>query len=204
MSSSNLSKVSTTVAMATLVLTLASLMWLPVQRAAADDAATPIRVYYTADEARHKIFPEAVMFEPETHFIPRQVKLDLEGQLGRSFAEDSLEVHLAYDADDLVGYAVVSNEIGKYQPITFMVGVTVDFRVQGAAILVYRESRGAEVRRTRFLRQYRDKTSRDPIRINRDIINITGATLSVRALNFGVRKLLAITEHLYGYRAAFK
>jgi Na+-translocating ferredoxin:NAD+ oxidoreductase RnfG subunit len=190
--------------MATLVLTLAALMWLPVRWASADDAATPIRVYYTADEARHKIFPEAVRFELETHFIPRQAKLDLEGQLGRSFAEDSLKVYLAYDADNLAGYAVVSNEIGKYQPITFMVGVTVDFRVQGAAILIYRESRGAEVRRTRFLKQYRDKTSRDPIRINRDIVNITGATLSVRALNFGVRKLLAITEHLYGHRAAFK
>ncbi len=179
-------------------------MLLPVRRAAADDTSTPIRVYYTADEARQRIFPEAVRFEPETHTIPRQVKLDLEGQLGRLFAEDSLEVYLAYDADNLVGYAVISNEIGKYQPITFMVGVTADFRVQGAAILVYRESRGGEVRRARFLRQYRDKTSRDPIRINRDIVNISGATLSVRALNFGVRKLLAITEHLYGHRTAFK
>ena len=201
MSLRNLSTVLMTVAMTT-VMTLASLMWLPVRRAAADDAAMPIRVYYTADEARQKIFPEAVRFEPVTHFIPRQVKLDLEGQLGRPFAEDSLEVYLAYDADNLLGYAVISNEIGKYQPITFVVGVTADFHVQGAAILIYRESRGAEVRRARFLRQYRDKTSRDPIRINRDIVNITGATLSVRALNFGVRKLLAITEHLYGHPAA--
>ncbi len=190
-----------TVAMTT-VMTSASLMWLPVRRAAADDTSTPIRVYYTADEARQKIFPEAVRFEPETHTIPRQIKLDLERQLGRSFAEDSLEVYLAYDEDNLVGYAAISNEIGKYQPITFMVGITPDFQVESAAILIYRESRGGEVRRARFLRQYRDKTSRDPIRINQDIVNITGATLSVRALNFGVRKLLAITEHLYGHRAA--
>ncbi len=181
------------------------MMTLIVKPVAAQDQATPIRVYYTADEARHKIFPEAVKFEPETHIIPGQVKVDLEKQLGRSFAEDSLQVSLAYDeADNLAGYAVVSNEIGKYQPITFMVGVTADFRIQGAAILIYRESRGGEVRRARFLRQYRDKTSRDPIRINQDIVNITGATLSVRALNFGVRKLLAITQHLYGHRTAFK
>ena len=65
------------------------------------------------------------------------------------------------------------------------------------AILVYRESRGGEVRRQRFLRQYRGKDGRDPIRINRDIINITGATMSVRALNTGVRKSLSLLEETF-------
>lgn len=173
------------------------------EAATADEVATPIRIYHTAEEARGEIFPEAVEFATETRIIPSQAKVDLERHLGRPFAEDSLEVFLGYDeADELLGYAVLSDEIGKYQPITFMVGVSPDFRVRGAAILVYRESRGGEVRHSRFLRQYRNKTSRDPIRINRDIVNITGATLSVRALNFGVRKLLTITEYLYGHRAA--
>ena len=170
----------------------------------AEDPGTSIlHVYYTADEARHRIFPDAVEFERERRVIPGHVKANLERHLGRPFAEDSLDVFLGYDAErDLLGYAVLSDEIGKYQPITFMVGVTPDFRVQDAAVLVYRETRGAEVRHSRFLRQYRNKTSRDPIRINRDIVNITGATLSVRALNFGVRKLVTATEYLYGDRAA--
>ena len=118
--------------------------------------------------------------------------------LGRSFSGDSLVVDLAYDDEGkLLGYAVVSEEIGKFRPITFIVGVEPDFSVRGAGVLVYRESYGAEVRKKRFLRQYVGKTQSDPIRINRDIVNISGATMSVRALNFGVRKVLALTEHFY-------
>ena len=94
-------------------------------------------------------------------------------------------------------YAALTEEVGKYRPITFMVGVGTDLSIQEVAVLVYRESRGGEVRRTRFLRQYRGKDGEDPIRIDRDIINITGATLSVRALNYGVRKTLALTELIY-------
>ena len=181
----------------------ASCALLPVHADADGQETSTMHVYYTADEARLKIFPGAVSFERETQHIPGPAKAGLERHLGRPFAEDSLDIFLAYDAErDLLGYAVLSDEIGKYQPITFMVGVTPDFRVRDAAVLVYRETRGGEVRRSRFLRQYRNKTSRDPLRINRDIVNITGATLSVRALNFGVRKLVTITEHLYGDRAA--
>jgi hypothetical protein len=63
-------------------------------------------------------------------------------------------------------------------------------------ILVYRESRGGEVRHTRFLRQYRGKTDDDPVRTNRDILNVAGATLSVTALNHGVKRVLAVLSLL--------
>ena len=61
-------------------------------------------------------------------------------------------------------------------------------------MMVYRESRGGEVRRRRFLVQYEGKSLGSPIRINRDIIGVTGATLSVRAMNAGVKKTLGIIE----------
>ena len=157
-----------------------------------------VQVYLTPAEARTAIFPDAARFERDMRLIPPAARVELAHGVGRAIAEDSLEVWLAYNANgSLRGYTVITEEIGKYRPITFMVGVSPEFRVRGAAVLVYRESRGGEVRRSRFLRQYKGKSSRDPIRINRDIINITGATLSVRALNFGVRKLVTLTEYLY-------
>ena len=92
--------------------------------------------------------------------------------------------------------AWILEEIGKEMPIT--IGIVVqDNKIERVKILAYRESRGGQVRRSRFLRQYRGKDSDDSIRINQDIINITGATLSVRALNFGVRKTLALFELVY-------
>ena len=132
-----------------------------------------IQVYLTPDEARRRIFPEASAFERDMQVVPTSVKAELKQRVGREVVEeDSLDVWLAYDdSGSLLGYAIIAEQIGKYRPITFMVGIDRGFRVAGAAVLVYRESRGGVVRRSRFLRQYRDKSSRDPIRINRDIVN---------------------------------
>ena len=159
----------------------------------------PVQVYARPEQASAELFPDAAMIVPEVRSIEPDLRAAVTATLGRVFDDDSLRVYIAYDQSDLLlGRAVVSDEIGKYRPITFMVGLDVDFVVTGAAILVYRESRGGEVRRSRFLRQYRGKSSGDPIRINRDIVNITGATMSVRALNFGIRKIILLTEGLYG------
>jgi hypothetical protein len=105
---------------------------------------------------------------------------------------DTVVVYKPRNAEGtLLGYAVLGEEIGKYRPITFMVGTDTAFAVRDVEILVYRESRGGEVRRARFLRQYRGKTDDDAIRTSRDILNVAGATLSVTALNHGVKRILA-------------
>jgi Na+-translocating ferredoxin:NAD+ oxidoreductase RnfG subunit len=49
----------------------------------------------------------------------------------------------------------------------------------------------------RFNYQYEGKTVLDPIRINKDIINITGATMSVRSVSAGVKRSLVLVEEFY-------
>ncbi len=92
------------------------------------------------------------------------------------------------------GTAVVMNEIGKSEPITFMVGVDKDGKVADVALMVFRESRGGEVREPRFTRQFKGKKLKDPIRVNQDIMSYTGATLSSEAVARGVKKALALVE----------
>lgn len=157
-----------------------------------------IQVYSTEAEARARLFPGAAGFEHRVHAIDSTARAVLTKQLGHRVVDDSFAVYIARgDQGQLLGYAAVTEEVGKYRPITFMVGIDEALKIEDVAVLVYRESRGAEVRRSRFLRQYRGKSSGDPIRINRDIINITGATMSVRALNAGVRRTVALTELIY-------
>jgi hypothetical protein len=91
---------------------------------------------------------------------------------------------------------MIAEEVGKYRPITILVGTTPDLRVKDVEVLVYRESRGGEVRHGRFLRQYRGKSAEDPIRTHRDILNVAGATLSVNALNLGVKRVLLCLQTL--------
>lgn len=156
-------------------------------------------VLLTPDQALREIFPEAARTAVERKPLDAAARSALAKQLGRPVLEDAIDVTRVYDAAGaLRGYAVVAEEIGKYQPITFMVGATPQFAVRDVAVLVYRETRGGDVKRKRFLSQYRGKSARDPIDANRDIINISGATLSVRAMNTGVKRALAELAAAYG------
>lgn len=161
------------------------------------DPIGSVQVYLTPDEALAKVHPGSRL-ERQTVALSADLQKALDQRAGRPFAGDSVSVYIARDSTDSVtGYAVIGDQIGKYRPITYIVAADTAFRTTGVAILVYRESRGGEVRRKRFLRQYRGKDSGDPVRINRDIVNITGATMSVRALNAGVRASLLLFEELY-------
>ena len=164
-------------------------------RPAAGQESADAQVLLTQAEALLEVFPAGASYAVHD-FVPTAAeRARLEDALGRRLFEPRYPFLLVYDAAGrLQGYALVTDERGKYRPITFMVGITPDFRVMDAAVMIYRESRGGEVQRTRFLSQYRGKTARDPIQINRDIINISGATISVRSMNAGVRKTLQVAR----------
>lgn len=167
-------------------------------RAADPIPEMPVTVYQETREALAETFPTASRFDTEVRILTSAQRDQLAKSLGGPVADDTVTVHRAWRDTSLVGYGVVSEEIGKYRPFTFLVGTTTELEVARVTVLVYRESHGADIRRTRFLNQYRGKDLDDPIRQNRDIINIAGATLSVRALNFGVRKVLGFLDIFYG------
>jgi len=150
------------------------------------------QVYLTPQDAVAEIFDGLAGVDTVTAVLTGEELHALHEALGAAVPSDTVTVLAPRDASgDRLGYAVVAEEIGKFLPITFMVGTDPDLRVRDVEVLVYRESRGGEVRRKRFLRQYAGKTAEDPIRTNRDVLNVAGATLSVNALNHGVKRVLA-------------
>ncbi|MDP3940378.1 MAG: FMN-binding protein [Deltaproteobacteria bacterium] len=172
--------------------------------AVAPGAASDEEVYLTPEEAPGLLFPEATSINLERARLTPALREEIGKRIAPtrpSLWEPSVPVYLAKKEGSVVGYAVVVNEIGKHRPITFVVGVETDGRVRGVEIMVYRESVGSDVRAGRFLKQYRGKTLEAPLRAGRDITNISGATLSVRAVNRGTRKALALIEILYGTAA---
>ncbi len=75
----------------------------------------------------------------------------------------------------------ILEEIGKEEPITAGF-VVADGRVDHVRVLVYRESRGGEVREPAFVRQFRGAKLAKGDRLDREIDGIVGATLSVGAM----------------------
>ena len=77
--------------------------------------------------------------------------------------------------------AWILSEVGKERDIT--VGVVIKHnRIEKIKVLIFRESRGSEVRHGYFTRQFKSVQLSDNLELNKDIDGITGATLSVRAL----------------------
>jgi Na+-translocating ferredoxin:NAD+ oxidoreductase RnfG subunit len=93
------------------------------------------------------------------------------------------------------GWFFVDEVLGKHEFITYAVGLSPDGRVAGIEIMEYRESYGGEVRNAAWRAQFAGKGAADPLKLDADIRNITGATLSSRHITDGVRRLLATYEY---------
>jgi Na+-transporting NADH:ubiquinone oxidoreductase subunit C len=82
--------------------------------------------------------------------------------------------------------------IGKHELIAYALGIAADGAVRGVEILDYREPRGGEIRDPRWRAQFVGKRQGSTLRLEQDIQNISGATLSCRHVTDGVRRLLQL------------
>jgi len=75
----------------------------------------------------------------------------------------------------------ILDEVGKEKPITtgFVIN---NGQIELVKVLVFRESRGWEVRHDFFTDQYKQAKLNKDHRLNQSIDNVSGATLSVRAV----------------------
>jgi hypothetical protein len=154
-------------------------------------------VYLTEEEALKLMFPKSTRIKKELLRVPTDKKMTIEERIGWKFPEDSFDVYIGETGSQIDGYALIQNTIGKHKPMTYMVGVDHTGHVLNVELLVFREARGSEVRTKRFNVQYEGKTVLDPVRINKDIINISGATMSVRSMTAGIKRVLVLIDEFY-------
>ncbi len=154
-------------------------------------------VYLTEEEALKLMFPKSERIRKEIITLSPEKKSLIQERIGWKFPEESFEVYIGETGSTVDGYAMVQNTIGKHKPMTYMVGVDSKGQCTDVELLVFREARGSEVRTKRFNVQYEGKTVFDPIRINKDIINISGATMSVRSMSAGVKRVLVLIDEFY-------
>jgi hypothetical protein len=154
-------------------------------------------IYLTPEVAAKLMFPESDHIRSEVITLSPDQKTLNEERIGWHFPETIFEGFIGETNGKIDGWAFIQHTIGKHKPMTYMVGVDPSGEVINVEVLVYRESRGSEVRKKRFNYQYQGKTPYHPIRINRDIINISGATMSVRSMRAGVKRALVLVEELY-------
>ena len=165
-----------------------------VASAAAPAAA---EVYFDEAQALAVLFGQNATVRREQKMLDEATRAKLGRSSNLEFPESSYTLFIHDQAGQAGGYAVVMNEIGKSEPITFMVGMTPEGKVTDVVVMVFRENRGWEVKEKRFLNQFHGKSAKNSIRVNEDIINYTGATLSSKALARGVKRALLLLDTFY-------
>ncbi len=167
------------------------------QRYLSKDEMNHAEVFMTEEDAVKLTLPTSQRVRKEVIHLSQDKKDVIEQRIGWKFPEETFELYIGETGDKVDGYAMVHNTIGKHKHMTYMVGVDATGACSNVELLVFREARGSEVGRKRFNVQYEGKTVYDPIRINKDIINISGATMSVRSMSAGIKRVLVLIDEFY-------
>ncbi len=96
------------------------------------------------------------------------------------------------------GWFILDNAVGKHEFIDFALSLSAGGAVKDVEILTYRETYGGQVREPKWRAQFTGKTTAQPVKIDKDIKNISGATLSSVHMTDAIRRLL------YTYEIALK
>ena len=144
----------------------------------------PVAALVSATSAAHAVQYMSVAQAQKAAFPGAQF---VEVQAGR--------VWKAQAGGKVIGLLVFDRVIGKHLYIDYTVALDPGGRVRRVDILQYRESYGGEVRQASWLAQFVGKTSASALRVDGDIRNISGATLSSHHVTEGVKRILGLYGH---------
>ena len=145
--------------------------------------------YLTVDQAQRAIFPGKSLTPAPVKLTPTQHKA-IEQASGVRVLRDEQQVWRVSGG----GWFIVDEVVGKHEFITYAVGLNADGSVKRIEVMDYRETYGGEIRNENWRTQFVGKTSQSQLRLDKDIKNISGATLSCRHITDEVKRLLALYE----------
>lgn len=150
--------------------------------------------YFTVAEAQKLCFPQAERFEERRLVYKADAKKAIEKRAGSKLLLPVNRCWLALQGTNLLGVLVVDHVLGKHEIIDYAAAVAPDGKVRQIEVLEYRESHGYEIRSPKWREQFKGKDATAKLRLNEDIYNISGATISCRHVADGIKRILAAYE----------
>ena len=155
--------------------------------------STPIiahaKIYVSAEQAQKILFPTKTLSKnPIIITDDLQNKMRIASSIRHPFQGE----RIWKSADG--GWLVIDEVIGKHEMVTYAVALSPTGSILGIEILEYVESYGYEVAEPQWRKQFVGKTVNDPIKLNQDIQNIGGATLSCKHITDGVKRVTVLYD----------
>lgn len=150
--------------------------------------------YLTVEQAQKALFPNATEFKPRTTLLTEAQRSAIAKASDTRVRSAEVKLWEARTAQGLVGTIVIDEVFGKHEFITYAVALLPDGSVKQVEVLDYRETYGGQIRQDAWRQQFVGKTRSSSLQIDKDIQNISGATLSCVHVTDGVRRILATHE----------
>lgn len=155
--------------------------------------STPIfanaKIYLSVEQAQKILFPNKTLIKN-----PLIITSDLQERMRKtSSIRHPFQGERIWKATD-GSWLVIDEVVGKHEMITYAVALSPKGSILGIEILEYVESYGYEVANHEWRQQFVGKNASDPIKLNQDIQNIGGATLSCKHITDGVKRVAVLFD----------
>jgi electron transport complex protein RnfG len=160
-------------------------------------ASMPVGAYaqgISREEAIAAVFPGATVTAERVFLTPAQQK-DVLVRAGTDPTSPLIARYVASVNGQVVGRAYVDTHTVRTKKESLLIALDAQGRVKRIDVTAFEEPREFQAPEP-WLRQYRDRTLGDDLGINKAIRPIAGATLTARATNAAVRRVLAIDSVL--------
>ena len=147
------------------------------------------KIYVSTEQVQKIFFPAKPLSQ-----VPIMISADLQEKMrAASSIRHPFRGDRIWKAPD-GSWLIIDEVIAKHEMITYAVAINPNGSILGIEILEYVESYGYEVAEAQWREQFVGKTAKDPIKLNQDIQNIGGATLSCKHITDGVKRVAVLYE----------
>ena len=142
------------------------------------------KTYLTVEQAQKSLCKGLALRPMEIALTKEQMK-SIQATSGVRVRNDKVNAWKAADGS----WFIVDQILGKHEFIDMAVALSAAGKVKGVEILEYRESYGHEIINVKWLAQFIGKGPGKRLEIDKDVKNISGATLSSVHVMEGVNRL---------------
>ncbi len=133
---------------------------------------------------------EVENYSLESILISDEINAQLNIRIGES---NLFKIH---NDSILIGYAFIGKAPSKTDEFDYLVLFDTNLIIKKIKVLIYREDYGSEIGSKRWLRQFVGKTKGEQLKYEKDIVAISGATISARSMTVAINNLLQSIEIL--------
>lgn len=150
--------------------------------------------YLTVEQAQKICFTNATQFISADVKLTREQMKAIEKDSDVRVRLDTQKVWRVQDGEKSLGWMIQDEVLGKHEFIQWVLALNADGSVRQIEILDYRETYGYQIRDEKWRAQFYGKQHGAKLKLDDDIKNISGATLSSRHITDGVKRLLSFYE----------